>query len=53
MEWDGEKVVANWDKVVGTELYDHTQNNQFDNSCVTLFCCSNRAFVEPLGSFQW
>ena len=30
--WDGEKLLPDWGKVVGRELYDHSKNSQLDNS---------------------
>jgi hypothetical protein len=30
--WDGDKLLPDWGKVVGRELYDHSKNSQLDNS---------------------
>ena len=32
MAWDGAALLPRWDQGVGRELYDHSRNNQFDNS---------------------
>ena len=32
MLWDGQRLKPKWDSVVGLELYDHSANNQLDNS---------------------
>lgn len=32
MEWDRAALAPNWDKVIGLELYDHSQSSQLDNS---------------------
>ena len=32
MAWDGKKLQPKWDQIVGLELYDHSANNQLDNS---------------------
>lgn len=32
VRWDGKNGVPRWDKRVGTELYSHKEESQFDNS---------------------
>lgn len=32
MKWDRKTLSPIWDQIVGVELYDHSQNSQYDNS---------------------
>jgi hypothetical protein len=32
MVWDGKRLQPKWGSVIGLELYDHSANNQLDNS---------------------